>query len=210
MKKIVFATNNAHKLEELRQIVGDKIEILSLNDIGCHEDIPETADTLQGNAEMKARYVKRHYGYDCFSDDTGLEIDALDGAPGVHSARYGGVAHDSDRNIDRVLREMKDVPMEQRTARFRTVVALIEREEDDTIEFPLRFEDMKFFDGKVEGVILTERHGEGGFGYDSIFRPVEGDGRTFAQMQPEEKNAISHRGRAVRKLVDYLTEQYLI
>jgi len=204
MKKIVFATNNAHKLEELRQIVGDKIEILSLNDIGCHEDIPETADTLQGNAEMKARYVADHYGYDCFSDDTGLEIDALGGAPGVHSARYGGVAHDSDRNIDRVLREMKDVPMEQRTARFRTVVALIEREEDDTTEFPLRFEDMKFFDGKVEGVILTERHGEGGFGYDSIFQPVEGDGRTFAQMQPEEKNAISHRGRAVRKLVDYL------
>ena len=210
MKKIVFATNNAHKLEELRQIVGDKIEILSLNDIGCHEDIPETAYTLQGNAEMKARYVKRHYGYDCFSDDTGLEIDALDGAPGVHSARYGGVAHDSDRNIDRVLREMKDVPMEQRTARFRTVIALIETEEEDCPKSPMQFEKIRFFDGMVEGVILTERHGEGGFGYDSIFRPVEGDGRTFAQMQPEEKNAISHRGRAVRKLVDYLTEQYLI
>ena len=204
MKKIVFATNNAHKLEELRQIVGDKIEILSLNDIGCHEDIPETADTLQGNAEMKARYVKRHYGYDCFSDDTGLEIDALNGAPGVHSARYGGVAHDSDRNIDRVLREMKDVPMEQRTARFRTVIALIETEEEDCPKSPMQFEKIRFFDGMVEGVILTERHGEGGFGYDSIFRPVEGDGRTFAQMQPEEKNAISHRGRAVRKLVDYL------
>lgn len=210
MKKIVFATNNAHKLEELRQIVGDKIEILSLNDIGCHEDIPETADTLQGNAEMKARYVKRHYGYDCFSDDTGLEIDALNGAPGVHSARYGGVAHDSDRNIDRVLREMKDVPMEQRTARFRTVIALIETEEEDCPKSPMQFEKIRFFDGMVEGVILTERHGEGGFGYDSIFQPVEGDGRTFAQMQPEEKNAISHRGRAVRKLVDYLTEQYLI
>ena len=204
MKKIVFATNNAHKLEELRQIVGDKIEILSLNDIGCHEDIPETADTLQGNAEMKARYVKRHYGYDCFSDDTGLEIDALGGAPGVHSARYGGVAHDSDRNIDRVLREMKDVPMEQRIARFRTVIALIETEEEDCPKSPMQFEKIRFFDGMVEGVILTERHGEGGFGYDSIFQPVEGDGRTFAQMQPEEKNAISHRGRAVRKLVDYL------
>ena len=204
MKKIVFATNNAHKLEELRQIVGDKIEILSLNDIGCHEDIPETADTLQGNAEMKARYVKRHYGYDCFSDDTGLEIDALGGAPGVHSARYGGVAHDSDRNIDRVLREMKDVPMEQRTARFRTVIALIETEEEDCPKSPMQFEKIRFFDGMVEGVILTERHGEGGFGYDSIFQPVEGDGRTFAQMQPEEKNAISHRGRAVRKLVEYL------
>ena len=210
MKKIVFATNNAHKLEELRQIVGDKIEILSLNDIDCHEDIPETADTLQGNAEMKARYVKRHYGYDCFSDDTGLEIDALNGAPGVHSARYGGVAHDSERNIDRVLREMMDVPMEQRTARFRTVIALIETEEEDCPKSPMQFEKIRFFDGMVEGVILTERHGEGGFGYDSIFRPVEGDGRTFAQMQPEEKNAISHRGRAVRKLVDYLTEQYLI
>jgi len=204
MKKIVFATNNAHKLEELRQIVGDKIEILSLNDIGCHENIPETADTLQGNAEMKARYVADHYGYDCFSDDTGLEIDALGGAPGVHSARYGGVAHDSDRNIDRVLREMKDVPMEQRTARFRTVIALIETEEEDCPKSPMQFEKIRFFDGKVEGVILTERHGEGGFGYDSIFQPVEGDGRTFAQMQPEEKNAISHRGRAVRKLVDYL------
>lgn len=204
LKKIVFATNNAHKLEELRQIMGGHYQVLSLADIDCHEEIPETASTIEGNARLKAEYVKQHYGYDCFSDDTGLEIDALGGAPGVHSARYGGVAHDSDRNIDRVLREMKDVPMEQRTARFRTVVALIEREEDDTTEFPLRFEDMKFFDGKVEGVILTERHGEGGFGYDSIFQPVEGDGRTFAQMQPEEKNAISHRGRAVRKLVDYL------
>lgn len=207
MKKIVFATNNAHKLEELRQIMAGKFEILSLNDINCHEDIPETADTIKGNAEMKARYVMRHYGYDCFSDDTGLEIDALNGAPGVHSARYGGVAHDSERNIDRVLREMKDVPMEQRTARFRTVIALIESEEEDCTEFPLRFENIRFFDGMVEGVILTERHGEGGFGYDSIFQPVEGDGRTFAQMLPEEKNAISHRGRAVRKLVDYLTEQ---
>ena len=207
MKKIVFATNNAHKLEELRQIMAGKFEILSLNDINCHEDIPETADTIKGNAEMKARYVMQHYGYDCFSDDTGLEIDALNGAPGVHSARYGGVAHDSERNIDRVLREMKDVPMEQRTARFRTVIALIESEEDDCTEFPLRFEKIRFFDGMVEGVILTERHGEGGFGYDSIFQPVEGDGRTFAQMLPEEKNAISHRGRAVRQLVNYLKSE---
>lgn len=192
MKKLVFATNNAHKLAELRQIVDDKYEILGLQDIGCDEDIPETAATIEGNALMKARYVKSHYGYDCFSDDTGLEIDALNGAPGVHSARYGGVAHDSERNIDRVLGELSDTPMEQRTARFRTAIVLIQGDDEHR------------FSGKVEGRILTERHGEGGFGYDSIFRPDEGNGETFAQMSAEQKNAISHRGRAVRALVAFL------
>ena len=189
---IVFATNNAHKLEELQQMLGDEMEIRGLSQIGCTEDVPETADTLEGNARMKADYVKEHYGLDCFADDTGLEIDALHGAPGVFSARYGGVAHDSDRNIERVLREMEGVPMEQRTARFRTIICLMQGD------------SCHMFEGRVEGRSLTERHGEGGFGYDSIFQPLEGDGRTFGEMAPEEKNAISHRGRAVAQLVNYL------
>ena len=189
---IVFATNNAHKLEELQQMLGDEMEIRGLSQIGCTEDVPETADTLEGNARMKADYVKEHYGLDCFADDTGLEIDALHGAPGVFSARYGGVAHDSDRNIERVLREMEGVPMEQRTARFRTIICLMQGD------------SCHMFEGRVEGRILTERHGEGGFGYDSIFQPIEGDGRTFGEMAHEEKNAISHRGRAVAQLVNYL------
>ena len=190
MKKIVFATNNAHKLQELRQIVGGRMEVLSLADIGCDVDIPETADTLDGNALMKAQFIKEHYGMDCFSDDTGLEIDALGGEPGVYSARYGGVAHDSERNMDKVLTKMQGVT--ERSARFRTVIALIEGDRVST------------FEGKVEGTILTERHGEEGFGYDPIFAPVEGDGRTFAQMTGEEKNAISHRGRATATLVKHL------
>jgi XTP/dITP diphosphohydrolase len=192
MRQIVFATNNAHKLEELRQIMGEQFEVLSLADINCHEDIPEDQPTIEGNARQKAEYIREHYGYDCFSDDTGLEIDALGGEPGVHSARYGGVAHDSERNIDKVLRLMADVPMEQRTAHFRTAICL------------LMDGDEHLFEGRVEGRILTERHGSGGFGYDSIFQPLEGDGRTFAQMAPEEKNAISHRGRAVARLVQFL------
>lgn len=190
MKKIVFATNNAHKLQELRQIVGGRMEVLSLADIGCDVDIPETADTLDGNALMKAQFIKEHYGMDCFSDDTGLEIDALGGEPGVYSARYGGVAHDSERNMDKVLTKMQGVT--ERSARFRTVIALIEGDRVST------------FEGKVEGTILTERHGEEGFGYDPIFAPVEGDGRTFAQMTGKEKNAISHRGRATAALVKHL------
>ena len=181
MRQIVFATNNAHKLEELRQIMGERFEVLSLADINCHEDIPEDKPTIEGNARQKAEYIREHYGYDCFS-----------GEPGVHSARYGGVAHDSERNIDKVLRLMADVPMEQRTAHFRTAICLLMDGEEH------------LFEGRVEGRILTERHGSGGFGYDSIFQPLEGDGRTFAQMAPEEKNAISHRGRAVAKLVQFL------
>ena len=195
MKKIVFATNNAHKLQELRQMLGNTYEILGLADIGCHEDIPETADFIEENAQMKARFVKEHYGYDCFSDDTGLEIDALGGEPGVHSARYAGPGHDSEANIDKVLDKLQDVPMKERSARFRTAIALLQGEE------------MHLFEGEVEGIILTERHGTGGFGYDSIFQPLEGDGSTFAQMSPQEKNRISHRGRAVAKLVEFLNNQ---
>ena len=193
MKKIVFATNNVHKLTELRQMLGDRYEILGLADIGCHEDIPETADNIEGNAQMKARYVKEHYGYDCFSDDTGLEIDALNGEPGVLSARYAGPGHDSEANIDKVLKKLDGVT--ERTARFRTAIILLQGDE------------MHLFEGQVEGVILTERHGTGGFGYDSIFQPLEGDGSTFAQMSPQDKNRISHRGRAVARLVDFLNKQ---
>ena len=193
MKKIVFATNNVHKLTELRQMLGDRYEILGLADIGCHEDIPETADNIEGNAQMKARYVKEHYGYDCFSDDTGLEIDALNGEPGVLSARYAGPGHDSEANIDKVLKKLDGVT--ERTARFRTAIILLQGDE------------MHLFEGQVEGVILTERHGTGGFGYDSIFQPLEGDGSTFAQMSPQDKNRISHRGRAVARLVEFLNKQ---
>ena len=194
-KKIVFATNNAHKLSELRQMIGEHYEVLGLADIGCHEDIPETADNLEGNAKIKAHYVKENYGYDCFSDDTGLEIDALNGEPGVHSARFAGPGHDSEANIDKVLGLLDGLDMEKRTARFRTAVVLLQGTEEHV------------FEGKVEGRILMERHGEGGFGYDSIFQPVEADGRTFAQMSGEEKNSISHRGRAVAQLVKFLTNK---
>lgn len=189
-KKIVFATNNAHKLQEIRQIVGDKLEILSLADIGCHEDIPETADTLAGNAELKARYVKEHYGYDCFADDTGLIVDALDGAPGVYSARYAGPGHDSVANTRLLLKNLEGV--DDRAARFVTVICLIEGDE------------AKFFEGKVEGVITREPAGCGGFGYDPVFLPAEAD-VTFAEMPAEAKNAISHRGRATAALLDYLS-----
>ena len=193
MKKIVFFFFFAHKLQELRQMLGDRYEVLCLTDIGCHEDIPETADTIEGNARMKAEYVKEHYGYDCFSDDTGLEIDALGGEPGVYSARYAGPGHDSEANIDKVLKKLDGV--KERTARFRTAIVLLQGGE------------MHLFEGQVEGVILTERHGTGGFGYDSIFQPIEGDGSTFAQMSPEQKNSISHRGRAVARLVAFLNDQ---
>ena len=187
--KLVFATNNAHKLEEVRQILGDRFKVLSLNDIGCHEDIPETADTFQGNALQKARYVKEHYGYDCFADDTGLEVKALDGAPGVHSARYAG-DHDSEANMTRLLSELEK--KSDRSAQFRTVIALI-----------LNGQEV-LFEGIVTGQIATERHyGDGGFGYDPIFVP-DGYTETFSQMSSQGKNLISHRGRAVRKLADYL------
>ena len=185
-KEIVFATNNLHKLSEIREIIGDKFKILSLKEIGCNEDIPETANTLEGNAEIKARYVKEHYGYDCFADDTGLEVDALGGEPGVLSARYAGENHDSQANMNLLLKNMSG--KENRAARFRTVIALIIGEE------------LTLMDGIVEGEITNERAGDSGFGYDPIFKPIESE-LTFAQMSSEDKNKISHRGRATAKLI---------
>ncbi|MEE0974864.1 MAG: non-canonical purine NTP diphosphatase [Muribaculaceae bacterium] len=189
MNKLVFATNNKHKLEELRAIVGDKYEILGLRDIGCDVDIPETATTLEGNALIKAQFVKEHYGYDCFADDTGLEVEALDGAPGVYSARYAGPECDSAKNMALLLQNMAD--KDNRKARFRTVIALV------------KGEDTMLFEGIVEGAILREGAGENGFGYDPIFEP-EACGLSFAQMDSTSKNAISHRGRATQKLINYL------
>lgn len=191
-RTIVFATNNAHKISEICRIVGDRYCIKSLADIGCHDDIPETADTLRGNAEQKARYVKEHYGYDCFADDTGLMVDVLDGAPGVYSARYAGPGHDSQANMELLLRNMEG--KSDRNAHFSTVIALVEGDE------------LRFFEGSVYGTILEAPQGEEGFGYDPIFMPV-GETRSFAQMSGDEKNAISHRGRATAKLMQYLMKE---
>ena len=192
--KIIFATNNAHKLSEVRQILGDAFEVLSLNDIGCHEDIPETAPTLEGNALQKARYVHEHYGCDCFADDTGLEVAALGGAPGVHTARYAeeqgwGESHDSGANMDCLLHALEK--KSDRSARFRTVIALLIKGEEH------------LFEGIVEGDIQHERHGSEGFGYDPVFQP-KGYDTTFAEMSAEAKNAISHRGRATQQLAAFL------
>lgn len=191
MKEIVFATNNAHKLQEIRDIMGDKYKILSLCDINCHEDIDETAVTLEGNAEIKARYIKEHYGYDCFADDTGLEVDALGGAPGVYSARYAGDEHDSVRNMALLLHNMEG--KENRKARFRTVIALIIGNE------------LTLMEGIVNGYITKEPSGDSGFGYDPIFVPENYD-KTFAEMSANLKNSMSHRGRATAKLIDYLSK----
>ncbi len=191
-KKIVFATNNRHKLQELRRIAGDSWKILSLEDIGCNDDIPETADTLEGNAEIKARWVKEKYGYDCFADDTGLIVDALGGAPGVYSARYAGDGHDSQANMSLLLKNMEGVT--DRAARFRTVIALVQGN------------DVHLFEGVVEGSITTSPAGCGGFGYDPVFKPAESD-VTFAEMDADAKNAISHRGRATARLMDYLLKK---
>ncbi len=193
--EIIMATNNAHKLEEVRQILGNTFTVKSMNDIGCAEDIPETADTLEGNALQKARYIHEHYGVDCFADDTGLEVDAIGGAPGVYTARFGsmngyGESHDADANIQCLLDKLKEA--ETRTARFRTVIALVQGDKE------------MLFEGIVEGKILTERVGEEGFGYDPIFAPLEANGLAFAQMSAEAKNAISHRGRATKKLAEFL------
>lgn len=190
MSVIVFATNNAHKLSEVRRILGDRLEVRSLADIGCHDDIPETADTIAGNAEMKARYVAEHYGVDCFADDTGLEVDALGGAPGVYSARYAGSHGDSAANMTKLLHELGD--RTDRTARFRTVIALWRNGRMQTVE------------GIVEGTIARTPAGTDGFGYDPIFLPTEASGRSFAEMSTDEKNAISHRGRAITKLLEIL------
>ena len=188
-KEIVFATNNLHKLEEIRQIIGDKFNILSLKDINCNEDIPETADTLEGNAEIKARYIKDHYGYDCFADDTGLEVEVLGGEPGVKSARYAGNNHDSQANMELLLKNMQG--KSNRKARFRTVISLIIGDE------------LSLMDGIVEGEITLDKAGNSGFGYDHIFKPIESE-LTFAQMGSDEKNKISHRGRATAKLIEKL------
>lgn len=189
MKQLVFATNNAHKLDEVRNILGDTFEILSMAQIGCHDDIEETADTFAGNALIKARYIKEKYGYDCFADDSGLEIEALGGAPGVYSARFAGEGHNSEKNMDKVLSLMQG--KSNRNARFCTVVALVTGEGEYT------------FEGEIKGEILDERRGEGGFGYDPIFRP-ENETLTFAEMGDDRKNAISHRARAVKKLAEFL------
>ena len=189
--KIVFATNNQHKLEEIRQILGEKFEVLSLNDIGCHDDIPEDHDTLQENALQKAQFIAEKYGYDCFADDTGLEVEALDGAPGVHTARYAGDDQDSQANMRKLLQEMKG--KDNRNARFRTAIALIQCGEEH------------LFSGEVHGTITTEPLGNKGFGYDPVFIP-EDTGLTFAQLGEDVKNRISHRARAVAKLTVFLNK----
>ena len=190
---LVFATNNQHKLEEIRSILGSRFEILSLNDIGCHVDIPETANTLEGNAIQKARYIVDHYGYDCFADDTGLEVPALGGEPGVHSARYAeGTDHNSDANMQKLLHRLEGV--DDRRAQFRTVICLARK--GDSSNYTL-------FEGVVKGTISKEKHGTEGFGYDPIFVP-EGYNESFAQLGMDVKNHISHRARAVEKLVKHL------
>ena len=224
--KIVFATNNQHKLEEVRQILGDSVEVLSLNDIGCDVDIPETGTTLKENALQKAQYVYDHYHIDCFADDTGLEVDALGGAPGVFSARYASLeniepmspmspmspirpmspispkspkSHDSEANMERLIRELGE--NNNRRARFRTVIALIQKVGNLNC-----VERINFFEGIVEGEITRERSGVGGFGYDPIFRP-DGYDKTFAELGNEIKNQISHRARATAKLCAYLLKK---
>ena len=191
--RLVFATNNRHKLEEVRDILGSGVEVLSLSDIGCNDDIPETADTLQGNALIKARHIYNKYNVNCFADDTGLEVEALDGAPGVLSARYAGDGHDSEANMNKLLQNLTGE--NNRRAQFRTVIALIIKGEENT------------FDGIVKGEITEEKRGDSGFGYDPIFIP-EGFSKSFAQMTNDEKNCISHRFRATEKLNDYLKRIY--
>lgn len=187
--KLVFATNNKHKLQEVRDIIGSGVEILSLADINCNDDIPETADTLDGNALIKARYIYGKYNVNCFADDTGLEVDALDGAPGVYSARYAGDGHDSEANMIKLLENLTG--KNNRDAQFRTVIALIIDGEE------------KLFNGIVKGRITEEKRGDSGFGYDPIFVP-EGYSESFAQMDSSTKNSISHRYRATKQLSDYL------
>src|SRR5690606_13916307 len=188
MTELIFATNNTHKLEEVQAIIGDKFAIKSLADIGCHDDIPETGETFQENARQKTDYLFAKYKLDCFGDDSGLEIDALDGAPGVYSARYSG-SRDMEKNIDLVLERLKGES--HRTARFKTVISLFLENKQ------------YYFEGAIEGRIIAERRGEKGFGYDPIFIP-KGYEQTFAEMSAEGKNAISHRAIAVQKLVDFL------
>lgn len=192
MRKLVFATNNAHKLEEIRQILGDKIEVVSLADIGCTEEIAETADTLEGNALIKAKYVYERYGLSCFADDTGLEVHALGGAPGVYSARYAGEHCSPKDNIEKLLLAMTGES--ERRAAFRTVIALIDQGEQ------------YLFEGLVRGTIEKTPSGTQGFGYDPVFRP-EGYEHTFAELGAEVKNHISHRAIAVQQLAEWLCRE---
>lgn len=189
--KLVFATHNEHKLNEVQRMLPKEITLLTLDEIGCFEDIPETSNTIEGNAIQKALYIKEKYGYDTFADDTGLEVAALDNAPGVYSARYAGEAKDNEANIDLLLANMKD--KQERQAQFKTIFALC------------LGDDLHTFEGIVRGEITHERKGEGGFGYDAVFLP-EGYTDTFAQMSADQKNSISHRGRALQKLSAFLRE----
>ena len=212
--KIVFATNNEHKLSEIRSILGESIEVLSLKDIGCDVDIPETGTTLEENAMQKAQYVYDNYHIDCFADDTGLEVDALHGAPGVYSARYASMAsqtsststpasHDSEANMVRLLRELGN--NNNRRARFRTVIALIQKKNVCPCGCTA-IKEIHQFEGIVEGQIICERRGGEGFGYDPIFQP-DGYDKTFAELGMDIKNHISHRARAVQKLAEFLKSQ---
>lgn len=187
--KLTFATNNTNKLTEVQRMLPGGIQLYTLQDIGCTEDIPETAATLEGNAKLKADHITNNYQLNCFADDTGLEVDALDGRPGVFSARYAGVSVDAEKNITKLLTELKSYS--NKNAQFRTVIAL----NLDGNQY--------IFEGVCKGKILDKRSGEGGFGYDPIFQP-EGYTNSFASMTPEEKNKISHRGKAIRKLVEFL------
>lgn len=188
-RKLVFATNNLHKLEEVSAILGNQIELLSLNDINCHTDIPETADTLEGNALLKSRFIYENYGMNCFSDDTGLEVEALEGAPGVYSARYAGDGHNSEANMIKLLDNLKE--KKNRKAQFRTAISLI----IDGKEY--------LFEGIIKGEIGIIKKGDSGFGYDPIFVP-EGYNETFAELGSDIKNKISHRALAINKLCEFL------
>ncbi len=190
-RKLVFATNNAHKLEEVAAILGDSVELLSLNDIDCHTDIPETADTLEGNALLKARFIYENYGLDCFADDTGLEVEALNNEPGVYSARYAGEAHNAEENMKLLLHNLEGI--ENRKAQFRTAISLI-------------LEGKEYlFEGIIKGEIIKEKKGSAGFGYDPIFVP-EGYEQTFAELGNDIKNMISHRALAVKKLCEFFAD----
>lgn len=193
MKQLVFATNNAHKLGELRRMLAGRYRVVGLADIGCHDDIPEESDTFEGNALAKAQWVLDRYGYDCIADDSGLEVDALGGEPGIHSARFAGDGHDDAANNALLLSRLEGVA--DRRARFRTVIALVRKDAD-----PM------YFHGTVEGSILEAPRGNEGFGYDPLFVP-EGWSKTFAEASPDEKNSVSHRGRAVRELCRFLFRQ---
>ena len=191
--KLVFATHNPNKLKEVQLLLPETITLLSLNDINCRDEIPETADTLEENAWQKVNFIVQKYGYDCFADDTGLLVESLNGAPGVYSARYAGDQKDAGDNMDKLLRELKGKA--NRTAQFVTVIALHIKKEKQT------------FKGVVEGEIIHEKRGEGGFGYDPIFLP-KGYNQTFAELPLQIKNEISHRGKAVQKLIDYLNKTF--